>query len=221
MDSGLIIVIIIIIIIVVIGYFIFIAISNFRIIPNVVGDVIGAIADVLPGPSQTPGAFRDPTLNQCFTCPEGMDRTIGFPSVTGPRACNGSCSDVFPNRPGVGSFEDGVTGICYHCPQGMIRSKQPIPITNGRACVATCENFPGGFEDIIFPGCYSCPRGFERTVVGPISDPLPSVNSPNACTTTNNFLSPRRFSPATRLTPTLTSPGILDGSRFASATPVP
>lgn len=217
MDSGLIILIIVIIIIIVISYFVFIAISNFRIIPNVVGDVVGAIAGVLPGPCQTSGAFRDLTLNQCFTCPEGMDRTIGFPSVTGPRACNGFCSDVFPNRPGVGSFEDGATGICYHCPQGMRRSKLPISITSGGACVATCDNFTGRvFEDPIFPGCFSCPSGFDRTAIGPFVDPFPSINSLNACTDGRG-----RFAPANLLTPTITAAGILDGSRFGPATPVP
>lgn len=166
---------------------------------------------------KTPGAFRDITLNQCFICPPGMDRTLD--SITNTRGCQGLCPDIYPNRPNpTGSFEDGLTGICYHCPGGMGRTAAPISENN--ACLGSCPNIykptnagpEGSFQDGLTGICWHCPSGFVRTVG---ADP---INGPQACTTP--FGASRfRQTRAIRDGPDK-SAGTKDGPRFSPGIPV-
>ncbi len=191
------IVIIIILIIVIVIYFIF-------------------NTPILAGPCRTPGAFRDFLLNQCFICPEGMDRN-SLAAITSQRGCQGLCPEVFPDQPGVrGSFEDGLSGVCFHCPQGMVPNVFPSP-SDPRKCAGSCPDVFPGQPGGSFPDagtCYHCPAGFVRTIG------FEPITSARACTTTNNPFDPnRRFARSIRDGSPF-SAAIRDGNRFAPGKPV-
>lgn len=124
-------------------------------------------------------AFADPTKQGCFTCPDGMNRTIA--GVTSSSACAAGVGALslgaknYCSHEKSGAFPDG-DGNCYTCPKDMARTAALI--NSSSACSAAgmnplgalskdaknyCDNVKSGSFPDSNGACYSCPDHMSRT----------------------------------------------------------
>lgn len=160
-------------------------------------------------PCETPGAFKDVTLGQCFLCPPGTTRSLS--AVTAADACVADCPKMYPNAPRpTGSFGD--VNKCWHCPQGYVRTLDPV-YSNTACKVGDCKTVFGadagwvGYDAINGGGCWKCPRGYSRTW-DPVTSKTACATGIGGATTSAVFLGKGHL------------PAVVDGPMIARATPV-
>jgi hypothetical protein len=138
---------------------------------------IPLIGTILCRTECTPPAFTDLTLGGCWTCPQGMGRTV-YP-VTADNACAAPLVDegAYCQGQWPGSQPDP-DGYCWICPAGTGRTVYPV--TGSAACEAPlgsrdqyCASHWSGSLSDPDGDCWTCPQGTSRTL-----DP---VTSDTAC----------------------------------------